>query len=66
MLFQWGMKIELYLYYDNFYKIIVAIKPIQVLTVVFMKDPSFWDIIPCSPLKINGRFLGIFSLNLQG
>jgi hypothetical protein len=26
----------------------------------------FWDITPCSPLKVNGRFGGIYRLHLQG
>jgi hypothetical protein len=26
----------------------------------------FWDITPCSPLKVNLRFGGIYSLHLQG
>jgi hypothetical protein len=31
-----------------------------------MEIPSFWDITPCSPLKINQRFAGICRLYLQG
>jgi hypothetical protein len=31
-----------------------------------MKSIIFWDITPCSPLKINRRFGGIYRLNLQG
>jgi hypothetical protein len=28
----------------------------EVLTAVVMKSPLFWDITPCSPLKVNRRF----------
>jgi hypothetical protein len=38
----------------------------DVLTAVLMKNTVFWDIMPCSPLKINGRFGGIYHLHLQG
>jgi hypothetical protein len=31
-----------------------------------MKSTVFWDITPCSPLKVNRRFGGTFRLNLQG
>jgi hypothetical protein len=35
------------------------------LTPVVMKSSVFWNITPCSPLKIKGRFGGTFLLNLQ-
>jgi hypothetical protein len=38
----------------------------EVLTAVVMKCAIFWNITPCSPLKVNGRFRGKFHLNLQG
>jgi hypothetical protein len=31
-----------------------------------MKSTIFWDIMPCSPLSVNGRFGGTYSLRLQG
>jgi hypothetical protein len=31
-----------------------------------MKIYIFWDITPCSPLKVNRRFAGICRLHLQG
>jgi hypothetical protein len=30
----------------------------EVLTAVVMKSSIFWDITPCSPLKVTGRFGG--------
>jgi hypothetical protein len=38
----------------------------EVLTAVVMKTSVFWDITPCSPLKVNGRFGGTYRLHLQG
>jgi hypothetical protein len=34
--------------------------------VQYMKSSIFWDITPCSPLKVNRRFGGIYCLHLQG
>jgi hypothetical protein len=31
-----------------------------------MKSYLFWDITPCSPLKVNRRFGGTYRLHLQG
>jgi hypothetical protein len=31
-----------------------------------MKSATFWDITPCSPLKVNLRFGGTYRLNLPG
>jgi hypothetical protein len=31
-----------------------------------LKNTIFWDITPCSPLKVNRRFGGTYRLNLQG
>jgi hypothetical protein len=36
----------------------------EVLTAVVMKSTIFWDITPCSPLKVNRRFGGTYRLNL--
>jgi hypothetical protein len=37
---------------------------IEVLTAVIMKSTIFWDVTPCSPLKVNllhaGFLLGLF------
>jgi hypothetical protein len=38
----------------------------EVPTTVVMKSSSFWDITPCSPLKVNRRFGGTCCLHLQG
>jgi hypothetical protein len=35
----------------------------EVLTPVVMKSTIFWDITPCSPLKVNRRFGGIHRLH---
>jgi hypothetical protein len=40
------------------------ISRIQVLKAVAMKITIFWDIPPCSPLKFNRRFGGIYSSHL--
>jgi hypothetical protein len=31
-----------------------------------LKSDIFWDITPCSPLKVNRRFWGTYRLHLQG
>jgi hypothetical protein len=33
---------------------------------VGMRGSVFWDIMPCSPLKVNRRFRGTCSLHFQG
>jgi hypothetical protein len=38
---------------------------LDVLTEVVIKNPVFWDITPCCPLKINRNFGEIFRLHLQ-
>jgi hypothetical protein len=38
----------------------------EVLTAVVMKSNIFWDITPCSLLKVNRRFGGTHHLHLQG
>jgi hypothetical protein len=38
----------------------------EVLTAVVMRSSIFWNITPCSPLKVNRRFGGIFRLHLWG
>jgi hypothetical protein len=38
----------------------------EVLTAVVMKNSVFWDIVPCSLLKVNWRFGGTCCLQLQG
>jgi hypothetical protein len=39
---------------------------VLVLTAVVIKSYIFWDIMPCSLLKINRRFGGPCRLNIQG
>jgi hypothetical protein len=38
----------------------------EVLTAVVLKSTIFWDITPCSPLRINRPLGGAYSLSLQG
>jgi hypothetical protein len=38
----------------------------EVLTAVVVKSCIFWDVTPCSPLKLNRRFGGTCRLHLQG
>jgi hypothetical protein len=38
----------------------------EVHTAVVMKSTHFWDITPCSPLKVNRRFRGTYRLHIQG
>jgi hypothetical protein len=38
----------------------------EVLTAVVMKSSVFWDITPCSPLKVNRCFGGTYRIHLQG
>jgi hypothetical protein len=37
----------------------------QALTAVAMKTPFLWDIIPCSPVKLNQRIGGTYRRHLQ-
>jgi hypothetical protein len=39
---------------------------IEVLTLVVMKSPIFWDVTPCSLLENNRHFGGAYRLHLQG
>jgi hypothetical protein len=39
---------------------------IAVLAPVVMKSSILWDIMPCSPLKVNRRFGGTYRLRRQG
>jgi hypothetical protein len=38
---------------------------LEVVTAVVMKSSTFWDIIPCSPLKIYRHFVVIYYLHFQ-
>jgi hypothetical protein len=38
----------------------------EVLTAVVMKSSVFWDLMPCSPLKVNQSFSGTCRHHLQG
>jgi hypothetical protein len=42
------------------------IEGFEVPTDVVMKNSIFWDIAPCNPLEVNGRFGGTCRLYLQG
>jgi hypothetical protein len=37
-------------------KTYASIVGFEVLTAAVIKSSIFWDITPCSPLKVNGRF----------
>jgi hypothetical protein len=37
----------------------------EVLTAAVMKSTIFWDIMPCSVLKINQRFGGTYRLHIH-
>jgi hypothetical protein len=50
-----------WLYYINYF-ISVGF---EVLTAVVMKSIIFWNITPCSPLRVNRRFGGTYRLHLQ-
>jgi hypothetical protein len=38
----------------------------EVLTAMVTKSPIFWDVTPCSPLKVNRHFRGICCLHVLG
>jgi hypothetical protein len=38
----------------------------EVLTAMAIESSVFWDIMPYSPLKVNGRLGGTYCLQLQG
>jgi hypothetical protein len=40
--------------------------PTFMKSITRLKSTIFWDITPCSPLKVNRRFGGTYSLHLQG
>jgi hypothetical protein len=44
----------------------IIIMGYEVLTPVVMKRTIFWDITPCSLLKVSRRFGGPYRLHLQG
>jgi hypothetical protein len=41
-------------------------KNLKILTAMVMKSSIFWDITPCSPLKVNRHFGGTYRLHRQG
>jgi hypothetical protein len=47
-------------------KTAVYIVGFEVLTAVVMKSFIFWDVTPCSLLKVDRRFGGTFRFHLQG
>jgi hypothetical protein len=38
----------------------------EIVTSVVMKSSVLWDTTPCSPLRVNRRFGGTYSIHLQG
>jgi hypothetical protein len=64
------------IYTDDSYKVFKCFKQkhihtsllvgFEVLTTVLMKSTIFWDIMLCSPLKVNQHFRGTYHLHLQG
>jgi hypothetical protein len=38
----------------------------EVLTAAVMKTSVFWDITPCSPLKVDRPFGGVYRLYIHG
>jgi hypothetical protein len=44
----------------------IAVVGFEVLRAVVMKSSIFWDIMLCSPLKVNRGFGGTYRLNRQG
>jgi hypothetical protein len=38
----------------------------EALTAVVMESTIFWDIMSCTPLKVNLRFGGTYRLHYQG
>jgi hypothetical protein len=47
-------------------KIYFLLVGFEVLTAVVMKSTIFWDIMPCSLLKVNRRFGGTYRLHNHG
>jgi hypothetical protein len=50
--------------YLQVYKQLMSHVGFDVFTAVVMKSIVFWDITPCSPLSVNRRFGGTYSLLL--
>jgi hypothetical protein len=44
----------------------ISLVRFEVLTAVVMKSAMFWDMTPCSPLKVNQRFGETNRLQRQG
>jgi hypothetical protein len=55
---------------SRYWRIILKLKleyvRFEVLTAGIMKSSIFWDITPCIPLKVSGRFSRTCRLHLQG
>jgi hypothetical protein len=56
-LFQWSRPLNIYLR---------SILIFEVLTAVVVNNTIFWDITPCSPLRVDRRFGGTYRLHVQG
>jgi hypothetical protein len=50
--------------HNSFCKMLLLCEHRILLTI--LKIATFWDITPCSPLKVNRRFEGTYRLQLQG
>jgi hypothetical protein len=44
----------------------LAYEASELLTAVVFESSVFWDITQCSPLKVNGRFTGMYHHHIQG
>jgi hypothetical protein len=56
----------LYFLHKNITVVQYSFVEYEVLTAMVMKSPIFWDITPCSPLKVNRLSEGTCCLHLQG
>jgi hypothetical protein len=50
----------------NRYVVQVTLCEIQVLTVMNVIMRAFWDIVPCSLIKVDQHFRGAYRLHHQG
>jgi hypothetical protein len=49
----------------NFHETEITYVVFEVLTAAVTKSTIFWDITPCSPLRVNWHFRGTYRLHLQ-
>jgi hypothetical protein len=62
--FAWSSKQILRIFHPQKKQLLLHVE-FEVLTAVFMKSSIFWDLMSCSPLKVNRRFRGTCCLHLQ-